>query len=135
MTLGCGSSTAVVGTVQDGEEFTLRIGESVVVAGSDLVLRLHEVEDSRCPINALVLCVHEGDAVAWVEAEPWLGEASRYGLHVNAALGPTFEAIGTWQVTLLEVAPAARLDPPLRPADYRVKLRVDSGALTGGAAP
>ncbi|MFC2044072.1 DUF3221 domain-containing protein [Chloroflexota bacterium] len=48
------------------EEFSLPIGQSVVITGEDLDIKFVEVlEDSRCPIN--VTCVWEGRATAVVE--------------------------------------------------------------------
>ena len=49
-----------------GEEFSLRIGQSVVITGEDLEIRFVEVsEDSRCPKG--VTCVWEGRVTAVVE--------------------------------------------------------------------
>ena len=49
-----------------GEEFSLRIGQSVVITGEDLEIRFVEVsEDSRCPKD--VICVWEGRVTAVVE--------------------------------------------------------------------
>jgi len=60
---GCGP-----GEVQAdlGEEFSLSIGQSAVIAGEDLSIRFEEVvEDSRCPKG--VQCVWEGRAVSTLE--------------------------------------------------------------------
>ena len=49
-----------------GQEFSLRIGQSVVITGEDLGIKFLEVsEDSRCPKG--VTCVWEGRVVALVE--------------------------------------------------------------------
>jgi hypothetical protein len=44
-----------------GEEFTLALGDSIGVAGKQVILEFEQVlEDSRCPVN--VRCVWEGNA-------------------------------------------------------------------------
>ena len=49
-----------------GEEFSLPIGQSVMITGEDLVIKFVEVsEDSRCPKD--VTCVWEGRVTAVVE--------------------------------------------------------------------
>jgi len=49
-----------------GEEFSLSVGQSVVIAGEDLGIKFVEVsEDSRCPKGAT--CVWEGRVAALVE--------------------------------------------------------------------
>ena len=49
-----------------GEEFSLHIGESLVITGEDLDIKFVEVsEDSRCPKD--VTCVWEGRVTAVVE--------------------------------------------------------------------
>ncbi len=49
-----------------GEEFSLRIGQSVAITGEDLEIRFVEVsEDSRCPKD--VTCVWEGRVSTVVE--------------------------------------------------------------------
>lgn len=49
-----------------GQEFSLSIGQSVVITGEDLEIRFVEVsEDSRCPKD--VTCVWEGRVIALVE--------------------------------------------------------------------
>ena len=56
---GCGS-----GVVQShlGEEFSLSVGQSAVIAGEDLKIMFEEiVEDSRCPKD--VECIWEGRAI------------------------------------------------------------------------
>jgi hypothetical protein len=47
--------------VKLGEEFTLALGESIGVAGGQVILEFKQVlEDSRCPVN--VRCIWEGNA-------------------------------------------------------------------------
>ena len=61
---GCAGTGEVKGRL--GEEFSLRIDQSVVITGEDLEIRFVEVsEDSRCPKG--VTCVWEGRVSTVVE--------------------------------------------------------------------
>jgi len=87
-----------------GEPFQLRIGERAVIDGVDLDVRFVELSnDSRCPSNALILCVWEGDATIVVETSPQRAGALRHELHTN--LEPKSVSVGSVRLTL------QRLDP------------------------
>ncbi len=64
MLVGCASTVVV--KARPGEEFSLHIGESIVIAGEDLRIKFVKMsEDSRCPKD--VTCVWEGRVSAVVE--------------------------------------------------------------------
>jgi hypothetical protein len=87
-----------------GEPFQLRVGEQAVIDGVDLDVRFVEIaNDSRCPSNALILCIWEGDAAIVVETSPKHGDALQHELHTN--LEPTSVSVGFVRLTL------QRLDP------------------------
>ena len=87
-----------------GEPFQLRVGERAVIEGVDLDVRFVELSnDSRCPSNALILCIWEGDAAIVVETSPKHGDALQHELHTN--LEPTSVSVGFVRLTL------QRLDP------------------------
>ncbi|MEJ2237776.1 MAG: hypothetical protein P8X82_05725 [Gemmatimonadales bacterium] len=87
-----------------GEPFQLRVGEQAVIEGVDLDVRFVELSnDSRCPSNALILCIWEGDAAIVVETSPKHGDALQHELHTN--LEPTSVSVGFVRLTL------QRLDP------------------------
>ena len=66
------------------EPFTLKVGERARVDGANLYLRFLDVEsDSRCPSNALILCVWEGDAAVEIEIGPLSGAAAVDTLHTT----------------------------------------------------
>ena len=86
------------------EPFTLKVGERARVDGANLYLRFLDVEsDSRCPSNALILCVWEGDAAVEIEIGPLSGAAAVDTLHTT--LEPKSVPVGDGVLVL------KRLDP------------------------
>ncbi len=103
-------------------EFTLRPGETVLLRGTGTLLNFGGIdEDSRCPVDALIVCVWEGNARARFWVAPSLGDALNFTL--NSALEPRARAAGTLAIELREVTPPARVVPPA-PSEYRVAMRV-----------
>lgn len=87
-----------------GEPFQLRVGEQAVIEGVDLDVRFVELSnDSRCPSNALILCIWEGDAAIVVETSPKHGDALQHELHTN--LEPTSVRVGSVRLTLQQLDP------------------------------
>jgi hypothetical protein len=87
-----------------GEPFQLRVGERAVVDAIDLDVHFLDVaSDSRCPSNALILCVWEGNAAIVVETSPTGGYARRYVLHTT--LDPKSVVLGTVRLTLRVLDP------------------------------
>lgn len=87
-----------------GEPFQLRVGEQAVIEGVDLDVRFVELSnDSRCPSNALILCIWEGDAAIVVETSPKHGDALQHELHTN--LEPTSVRVGFVRLTLQQLDP------------------------------
>jgi len=86
------------------EPFTLKVGERAWIDGASLYLRFLDVEsDSRCPSNALILCVWEGDAGVVIEIGPLVGDAAVDTLHTT--LEPKSVPVGDGMLVL------QRLDP------------------------
>lgn len=89
-----------------GEEFQLRVGETVVVSDIGLWLAFLEVsEDSRCALQAM--CVWAGDAAVVVETAPFPDalhvDSKTDTLHTN--LDPKTLPLGAVELVLV------RLDP------------------------
>ena len=103
------SCTSVAGpeyaaTAALNQPFELRVGERVRVERAGLELHFVEVgEDSRCPSNALILCVWEGDAAVVVEITPFEGTTRTDTLHIT--LDPKAVVVGSLLLRL------ERLDP------------------------
>lgn len=126
---GCSQATAPEESRADAlvpvpQEVTLRLGEEKAVGGS--VVRIHfgqVVEDSRCPVDDLVRCVWEGRGVVALGIRAGMGPT--YGLTLETReIGRTTLWNGL-RITLLELTPAARLDPPIDPSAYTVRLLVE----------
>lgn len=126
---GCSQATAPEEARADAlvpvaQEVTLRLGEEKPVGSSVVRIQFGRVvEDSRCPVDELILCVWEGRGV--VELGIRAGMGPTHGLTVETReVGRTAHWNGL-RVTLLELTPAARLNPPIDPTAYTVKLRVE----------
>ena len=64
--------------------FELEIGERAFVEETGIYLRFVDVaDDSRCPSNALILCVWEGDGAVVVEVEYSQGFTKTDTLHTT----------------------------------------------------
>ena len=103
-----------------GREFTLAVGQSVVV-GDDVRLTLKSVtDDSRCPVD--VTCVWEGDAKVSVEV---ITPSPRAEHELHTTGRESHEAKhGAYRVTLVRLEPAPRSTVTISSSDYRATLVV-----------
>jgi len=117
----CGAPTEVRRTVELGEEFTLRLGEVVVVRDGPTIIRFKGVrEDSRCPVGSLILCVWEGNARLEFTGTSAAADESSFDL--NTALDPKSADLGSVRISLVELSPEARTDPAIEQKEYRARL-------------
>ena len=87
-----------------GEEFTLRIGEHMEIESVGLALHFLEIaSDSRCPSNALILCIWIGDAAVVIESTADAIDVAQDTLHTT--LDPKAVTLGTVTLTLVRVDP------------------------------
>lgn len=104
-----------------GEPFVLGIGGEARLEDGELVLELLRiVEDSRCPVDPEVACPWEGNAA--FDLRVTTGDASTE-VRLQTAQGREAPADG-FVVVLEAVEPEAREGVRIRPADYRLTLRV-----------
>ena len=103
-----------------GQEFTLAVGQSVVV-DEDVRLTLKSVsDDSRCPVD--VTCVWEGDAKVAVEV---LTPTPRAEHELHTSGRDSHEARhGAYRITLVKLEPAPRSTATISQGDYRATLVV-----------
>jgi hypothetical protein len=100
-----------------GEPFQLRVGEQAAIEEVDLDVRFLELSnDSRCPSNAFILCVWEGDAAIVVETAPKNGDALEHELHTN--LEPTSVTVGSVRLTLQQLDPYPQGVEPIPSDQY-----------------
>ena len=120
------SCTSVAGpeyaaTAALDQPFELRVGERVRVERAGLELHFVEVsEDSRCPSNALILCVWEGDAAVVVEITPFHGTARTDTLHTT--LDPKEVDVGSLVLRLERLDPYPQDVTPIPVDDYVASL-------------
>lgn len=93
---GPGDATGSAASVADATPFTLRPGESAVLADASRLQYVRLVNDSRCPPDRQ--CVWAGDAIVALEWTPASGAAESFELHTG--LEPRSHAAGTRTVTL-----------------------------------
>ena len=120
------SCTSVAGPEYDAtaalnQPFELRVGERVRVQHAGLELHFVEVgEDSRCPSNALILCVWEGDAAVVVEITPFQRTTRTDTLHTT--LDPKEVDVGSLVLRLERLDPYPEDVTPIPVDDYVASL-------------
>jgi hypothetical protein len=110
--------------VELGREFTMTVGETVVVEDSNLVVFFERVEgDSRCPTG--VTCVWEGNAAVRLQLSSTIAEFAPQARVLNTSLEPhAVDFLGV-TVRLVDVAPyPSAAGAPIEPSSYVVKLVV-----------
>lgn len=85
--------------VGDGDDFSMAVGEEVVLPDDSRLRYLRLVTDSRCPPE--VNCVWAGDAVVKFSWAPAGGAAQPFELHTG--LEPRSHAIGSWRLVLVSL--------------------------------
>lgn len=126
--LGACSSVAeprVLAVAPDLDEpFTLRVGEVARIDAAGLSLRFISVpSDSRCPSNALILCVWEGDAGVAIELAPLQGDAALDTLHTT--LDPKTRDLGIGRLRLQRLDPYPQGVTPIPVGEYRATFIVE----------
>ncbi len=133
LTMGCAShpdgrssSTVTASSVGShaslGQDFELRIGETVEIDGEPLVVTFERVvEDSRCPTN--VTCVWAGDAVVRIRLQGAKAEAGTLDLHTQSDANREggFER---YRVRLVQLLPAPQDSGGIPPERYVATLIV-----------
>jgi hypothetical protein len=99
---------------------TLKWHETLEVA--NLEVRLDDVADSRCPINAL--CIWEGDGVASFSVKDLsTGQVQMVNLHMNQGVGSDSITLAGLRVRMVELNPfPGTPNPPKLPEGYTVTL-------------
>lgn len=99
-----------------GQPFDLRVGTSAAVEGGLLLTFTRVVSDSRCPIDALVLCVWAGEGVVALRlAHRTGGTAERDVRTEPSASVATFH---DYAIRLDTLQPHPRSDREIRPDEY-----------------
>jgi hypothetical protein len=114
---GCSSNT-----VSLGEEFSLRMGESVSIHGEELKFKFVEItEDSRCPTG--VVCVWEGRLSCLVEITH-RGSLKRVVLtEPGSTSWPSEITFEEYKITY-HAEPYPQAGTQIIKEDYRLKLKI-----------
>jgi len=99
------------------QDFTLRVGDSVEVAGAGFIVSFVSVPaDSRCP--ATVQCVWQGDGAVAVLVGRSGGDTS---LTLHTTLDPKLASVAPYTLKLIDLAPGSA---PSDVREYAATLRV-----------
>lgn len=108
-------------SVEPESEFTLAVGESARIAGTDITLVLERVaNESRCPTDAV--CVWEGNAAVQVRVRPTTNTESVLTLNTN--IEPRSAVIDAYTLALSDLAPHPRSTMSIPQQDYRARFRL-----------
>ena len=120
---GCAPATAPDASIDFAEvvnldqSFTLHIGERALINDVGLSIEFVEVPaDSRCPSNALILCVWEGDGAVLIEATASSGGSLVDTLHTN--LEPRTLDVASITLELVSLDPHPETTTPIPPEEY-----------------
>jgi hypothetical protein len=119
---GCGDNATQPSHTPLGQPFELRSGASAILDGGLTIAFDRVVSDSRCPLDALCLAFHAGDAVVAVSISQSAGGSVGRELHTDTAGSEV--AYLAYSIKLLALAPYPRSDRQIRPGDYVATLVV-----------
>ena len=106
--------------VSPDQEFDLSVGQSVRVAGRDLVITFESVPaDSRCPVDAT--CVWAGNAQVRLRVR---SSAVDSLLELNSFVEPKTGSVGGMSFELRTLEPAPRAGVPVQDRKYRARLLI-----------
>jgi hypothetical protein len=115
--------TGCQSTISQGEEISLRIGQSVSIEGEDLHITFAGVSgDSRCPADAI--CIWAGEVTCRVEIEQ--DERTSFLNFVYPGSTDTYSQLLYKEHTYnFKVQPYPYSDKPIADSEYRLILTVD----------
>lgn len=106
-----------------GKEFSLKIGQRVVIKGEKLSLKFSAVHDeSRCPTG--VQCVWEGNAGVVVELSKKNKKVVQGMVNTNNSIKPNQLEYEGYTIKLVGLNPYPRADQRIEPKDYKAILMV-----------
>lgn len=116
------ATTPPAAEVSPGQEFTLKLGQTIRVKGEGLRVKFASVvEDSRCPKGEQ--CIRQGSAK--IRLEVMDGEGKPVTLELNTEPGRQEAAHLGYFVTLVALNPYPAINRQAAPEDYQATLLVD----------
>jgi len=101
---------------QFGDEFWIKMDETVTLGKGSLAIKFISLAgDSRCP---------EGVLCAWMGNAEVILEVSQNEIRLNTLLDPKEEAVGDYNIQLLDVDPYPKAGVEYKPENYRIKIVV-----------
>lgn len=105
-----------------GEDFSLKIGQTVALAGTNFQIKFNAVlEDSRCPLNAFCTMVGNGQ----VELEILDPEGERKTVLLNTEDTPKTTRFWGINLTLIALNPTRIDGKSISTEDYSITLRAE----------
>jgi hypothetical protein len=105
-----------------GQEFTLSVGQSVMVAGENLSIKFIDVtSDSRCPKGAT--CIWEGEVSALIEITS-SGSTYRKVLTQPGSSSSTKTSFTNYEI-MFDIQPYPELNKEIDRKDYRLELVIN----------
>lgn len=118
---GCSDSLTNYHDVPLDKEFSLRVGESVIISKQGITIKFKSVEDdSRCPMDAI--CIWAGNAEVVLELK-YSGRREQT-VRLNTNLYPKNIKYSNLLIDLKDLTPYPKSDETINPDDYVVKLIV-----------
>ena len=106
-----------------GDRFSLAIGETVAVEGTDIRVRFLGVEsDSRCALRAQ--CVWAGDGEVALRITDGRDNLIHGTLHTNEVEGPGSIRVGAYELSLAELRPYPEVPGEIDTDDYRALMEL-----------
>jgi hypothetical protein len=113
---GCAGNSTQPSQTPLGQPFDLQSGASAMLDGGLTIAFDRVVSDSRCPLDALCLEFHAGDAVVAVSISQSAGGSVGRELHTDTAGSET--SYLAYSIKLFSLSPYPRSDRQIRPGDY-----------------
>ena len=119
--LGCRDSGP---TAPVGREFNIAVGQTTVVAGTELTVTFVRVlEDNRCPMGAL--CIQTiGAGNGQIELKVTAKALAPATLKLNTTMEPKDGVVDVYRIQLTALSPIPQLGKTIREQDYRASLMV-----------
>ena len=107
-----------------GQEFTLRVGEQVLIKETGLKISFSQVEDSRCPKG--VTCIWAGNGKVVVQVNE--GKAKPIDVELNTMVEPKQNRFQQYSIKLVSLNPYPQKDVKINRSDYVATLVINKGA-------
>ncbi|MBU1178144.1 hypothetical protein KJ903_02900 [Patescibacteria group bacterium] len=108
-----------------GEEFQLKMNESVIVESEQIKITFLEVtSDSRCPVD--VNCVWSGEATIKINVEKAENDLGDYSIStIPNEIARSVVRMDLYEIDLMDIKPARKSDEEIKASDYEITLKIN----------